>query len=153
MDEVGHSQKVLGYSAGPDIPAMIWLDFLLARGSPQHEAAEGSNAWRVEGCSLTEARERVVSRYKTWFSEPLHGDGDVDVSRIDVGGHLSDGRDKRLYDGQIAGKRCGAVAAADADEPALLHDCSRLLDALCDTCGDTAPAARDREQFVIAQFG
>jgi len=64
LDEVGHSQKVLGYSAGPDIPAMIWLDFLLARGSPQHEAAEGSMRGALRGYSLTEARERVVSRYK-----------------------------------------------------------------------------------------
>jgi hypothetical protein len=43
----------------------------------------------------------------------LYGDGDVDVSGINVGGHLSDGRDKRLYDGQITGKRCGAATLAD----------------------------------------
>jgi hypothetical protein len=65
---------------------------------------------------------------------------------------LSDGRDKRLYDGQIAGKRCRAVAATDADGPALLYDSGALADGLRDT-GGMAPAARDREQFVIAQFG
>jgi hypothetical protein len=66
---------------------------------------------------------------------------------------LSDGRDKRLYDGQIAGKRCRAVAATDADGPTLLYDSGALADGLRDTGGDMAPAARDREQFVIAQFG
>ena len=88
---------------------------------------------------------------KSGSPQPLYGDGDVDVSGINVGGHLSDGRDKRLYDGQITGKRCGA-ATADADEPALLHDSSVLPNNLRDTCGNTAPATRNRQEFGIAQL-
>jgi hypothetical protein len=77
---------------------------------------------------------------------------DRDVSGINVGGHLSDGRDERLYDGQITGKRCGAISATNADGPALLHDSSVLPNSLRDARGNTAPATRDRIKFGVGQF-
>jgi len=76
---------------------------------------------------------RVVS------SKPLYGDGDGDVSDINVGRRLSDDSDKRLYEGQITGKR--AVAAANADGAAALYDNGVLPNNLRDASGATPPAA------------
>ncbi len=113
----------------------------------------------LKGSSRPRPGSASLGSYELTFGspQPLYGDVDIDVSGINISGHLSDGGDKRLYDGQITGERCGAVAATDADGPALLYDSGVLLNSLRgasrDVCATNAPPETARSSSSLSSIG